>query len=265
MKHIGVALMLLAMSLAIGGCKTTTDSPVGTRWQLVAVESSEPPTVTVPTDLESILTFHEDGYALFSAGCGLPVASNYDFGQQEDKMFILRPMGCLSGRADASDLEFAFWEFALTADAHEFTADELVIHSPTATWRFGRLPDMESVADPLDGTRWQLVSMTGLDDTLALFSNDLLPTLSFQEGGFRFITGCNNPGGSYVVRDLQLEVSAVRTTTKLCHQKADDPALVVERTLATIALTLDAYSISGDELRLGYPGGELVFKRLPDA
>lgn len=122
-----------------------------------------------------------------------------------------------------------------------------------------------SIVDPLHGTRWQLVAMTGLDDTLALISDDLLPTLLFQEGRFSFDTGCNNPGGSYVVRDSQIEVSAVRTTTKLCSQAVDDPALVVERALATIASTLEAYSISGDELRISYPDGELVFKRLPDA
>ncbi len=106
--------------------------------------------------------------------------------------------------------------------------------------------------------------MTGLDDTLALLSNDLWPTLSFQDGGFRFNTGCNNPGGNYVARGSRLEVSAVRTTTMLCSSKADDPAQKVESALATIASTLESYSIAGDELRLGYPDGELVLKRLSE-
>lgn len=120
------------------------------------------------------------------------------------------------------------------------------------------------IEDPLDGTHWQLVAMTGLDDTLALLSDDQLPTLSFQEGGFRFDTDCNNPGGSYVVRGSQIEVSAVRTTTMLCSPNVDYPAPQVEGALATIASTLESYSISGDELRLGYPDGELVLKRLQD-
>ena len=172
MKYRRLALLLLLVALIVAGCKSTDRPPLGSRWQLVATESSEPPAVA--------------------------------------------------------------------------------------------LPDEGNVADPLDGTRWQLVAMTGLDDTLALLSDDVLLTLSFQEGGFRFDTGCNNPGGNYVVRGSQLEVSAVRTTTMLCSQQEDDPAPQVESALATIASTLESYSISGAELRLGYPSGELVLKRLPD-
>ena len=265
MKYRRLALLLLLVALGLAGC-TGSDSLDGTVWQLLSAPGYETTIARLSPDFVPRLSF-DDGSFVFTTTCNNPSGTYEVEGESLIITFIAMHLVNCSDELgeDGMDLERTLADATETFTTYTLTGDELRIRYADGELVWRLLPDEGSVADPLDGTRWQLVAMTGLDDTLALLSDDVLLTLSFQEGGFRFDTGCNNPGGNYVVRGSQLEVSAVRTTTMLCSQKMDDPAAKVESALATIASTLESYSILGDELRLGYPGGELVLKRLSES
>ena len=240
------------------------DDPLdGTNWQLVSVPGYEAIIERLSADRVPTLAFAEGGF-VFTTGCNDPSGYYAVDGDSLIATGVMMHLVNCSGEIgeDGMALEQALADAAGTFTTYTLTGDELRIGYADGELVWRRMPDEMGAADPLDGTRWQLVSMRGLDDIFALLSADQLPSLSFPEGGFRFDTGCNNPGGNYVVRGSQLEVSAVRTTTMLCSAEVDDPAPQIESALATIASTLESYSISGDELRLGYPGGELVLNRL---
>jgi len=242
------------------------DDPLdGTNWQLVSAPGYEATVERLSPDLVPTLAF-SDGAFVFTTGCNDPSGYYVVDGDSFITVGAMMHLVNCSGEIDEDgmDLEQALADATATFTTYTLTGDELRIGFVDGELVWRRMPDEASAADPLDGTQWRLVSMTGLDDTLALLSTDQLPILSFQDGGFRFDSGCNNPGGNYVVRGSRLEVSAVRTTTMLCSSNVDDPAPKIESALATIASTLESYSISGDELRLGYPGGELVLNRLSE-
>ena len=144
-----LALLLLLVALAGSGCSTSDHPPLGSRWQLVAIESSKLPALVLPADLKVTLTFRENGSTSFSAGCTGGVGSSYDFGEPNDTVGVVRPISCQNGRQDAWDLEVAFAQFSWEAESHELTEDELIVYSPTDTWRFRRLPDEGSETAPL--------------------------------------------------------------------------------------------------------------------
>ena len=118
--------------------------------------------------------------------------------------------------------------------------------------------------DPLDGTNWRLVSVTGYEEVVERLSPELLPTLAFTDGAFVFTTGCNDPSGYYVVDGDSLITTGVMMHLVNCSGEIGEDGMDLEQALAGAAETFTTYALSDDELRIGYADGELVWRRMPD-
>lgn len=118
--------------------------------------------------------------------------------------------------------------------------------------------------DLLDGTNWQLVSVPGYEAVVARLSPDRLPTLAFTGGAFVFTTGCNDPSGYYTVDGDSLITAGVMMHLVNCSGEIGEDGMELEQALADATETFTTYTLSDDELRIGYADGELVWRRLPD-
>lgn len=120
-----------------------------------------------------------------------------------------------------------------------------------------------SPVDPLDGTTWQLIDAPDQATTLAELSPELIPTLAFDAGAFVLTTGCNDPSGAYAVIDETMLTTTFAVSTMIFCDELGDDGMALETALTDALAILSSYAIDGDELRLGYEGGELVWQRVP--
>lgn len=117
--------------------------------------------------------------------------------------------------------------------------------------------------DPLDGTSWRLVSVPGYEAEVERLSPDRVPTLAFAEGGFVFTTGCNDPSGYYAIDGDSLITTGVMMYLVNCSGEIGEDGMALEQALADAAETFTTYMLTGDELRIGYADGELVWRQMP--
>lgn len=114
--------------------------------------------------------------------------------------------------------------------------------------------------DPLDGTTWQLVSAPGHAATLERLSPEHTPTLALAQGVLVFTTGCNDPSGYYAVNGNELTAAgSVMRLVNCSSELGGADATDLELALAEAISTFSSYTWVGDELRIQYDGGELVF------
>jgi heat shock protein HslJ len=117
--------------------------------------------------------------------------------------------------------------------------------------------------DPLDGTSWQLISAPGQAATLERLGTERAPRLTFADGALMFTTGCNNPSGYYGIDGENLTSAGVLMRLVNCSDTLGEDGMALEQALADATATFSTFALAGDELRIGYADGELLFRRLP--
>lgn len=117
--------------------------------------------------------------------------------------------------------------------------------------------------DPLSGTQWELIAIKHEGDTLDVPAEPR-PFIRFYDGTFSIRTGCNDPGGYYVLADNAITVTFSRVTTMSCRDDLGDHVMDTEAILAAVIPNFESYAIEEDILHIAYTDGELTFRRMPD-
>lgn len=120
-----------------------------------------------------------------------------------------------------------------------------------------------SQPDPLDGTRWEVVAIEDRDSVVSIPAEQQL-VIEFDKGTLRIVTGCNDPGGHYVVEDNKITITFFRATTMDCTDSISTEVMAIESVLSAVIPTFESYTIAGDELHIFYAAGELQFRRIDD-
>lgn len=117
--------------------------------------------------------------------------------------------------------------------------------------------------DPLDGTRWKVVAMEDRNNTVNIPADSQL-VIEFDKGTLRVVTGCNNPGGHYVLEDSKISITFFRATTMDCTDSIGTDIMAIESVFNSAIPTFESFVIDGDELHIFYADGELQFRRVSD-
>ena len=116
-----------------------------------------------------------------------------------------------------------------------------------------------SEPDPLDGTRWELVAF---ENEAKIPSVPEQPRLfiTFNGGELNLQGGCNAVSGHYRIDDDRITITFVTATAVDCSDSM--PGIgEVEYGLSNAMPTFESYMIVGDQLRIRYADGELMFRR----
>lgn len=114
--------------------------------------------------------------------------------------------------------------------------------------------------DPLDGTQWELIAFEERGSMLSI-PVEPQPVIEFDGGTLRLVTGCNDPGGHYVIEDDKIMVTFSRVTTMDCTDVLGVDVMAVESVFSTAMPTFESYAIEENMLHIFYPDGELLFRR----
>jgi heat shock protein HslJ len=115
--------------------------------------------------------------------------------------------------------------------------------------------------DPLTGTSWELVDF---EDQNSLVDIPVEPTpfIKFEKGTLNLITGCNDPGGHYLLEDNQITISFTRVTTMDCTDTLGSDVMTMESAFSSALSSFETYAIDADKLYIFYADGELLFHRI---
>lgn len=228
---------------------TATDWTNGT-WQLIDYGSANAPTAIVPGS-NVTLTLSPDGKIGGSASC------NSFFGTYtaDGQSFTVSGVGSTE-MACAEELmsqESAYLAALQGATALEQAGDTLTITYADGRLQFSKV--VEPAASPLEGTAWQLESFINGDSISSTVAGSNV-TATFADGKVSGSTGCNQYNAGYTLTGDKVAISAVVSTKMAC-----DPAIMGQEQQFTNALaTATAVLVDGNQLRLEYPGGALVFR-----
>lgn len=119
-----------------------------------------------------------------------------------------------------------------------------------------------SVPDPLDGTRWELVTfesearIPNIPEQPRLF-------IAFNIGELSLQGGCNVVSGHYQIENNRITITFVEATQVDCSDSM--PRInEIEDAFSNAMPTFESYMIEGDQLRIRYADGELLFRRVSD-
>jgi heat shock protein HslJ len=115
--------------------------------------------------------------------------------------------------------------------------------------------------DPLTGSSWELVEF---EDQNSLVDIPVEPTpfIKFEKGTLNLITGCNDPGGHYLLENNQITISFTRVTTMDCTDTSGSAVMALESAFSAALLSFDTYTIDEDKLHISYADGALLFHRI---
>ena len=102
---------------------------------------------------------------------------------------------------------------------------------------------------------WELIAIERDDGSVATIDDPASYTATFADDGDLSVRAdCNQCNGSYRLEGTMLEISPLACTRAFCGPDS----FFDEYTMALTAAT--TFSRSGDELRIDYDGGTLVFR-----
>ncbi|NPA91138.1 MAG: META domain-containing protein [Chloroflexi bacterium] len=130
--------------------------------------------------------------------------------------------------------------------------------TPTRTY----IVPVTSEPDPLDGTRWELVAFESEARTPAIPEQPRL-FIAFNRGELSLQGGCNVVSGHYRIEDNRITITFVEATQVDCSDSM--PGInEIEDAFSNAMPTFESYMIDGDQLRIRYADGELLFRRISD-
>jgi len=125
-----------------------------------------------------------------------------------------------------------------------------------------------SEPNPLAGTRWELIALESQGEPLTI-PDEPQVTLRFRDGSVVLRTGCNDPGGHYLLHENNIEIIFSRITGQSCEgeEYGGPPISAIETAFRTAlsAPTIWLYELEDDTLHIQYLGGEMELRRLPDS
>ncbi len=232
-----------------------TGGPV---WQLVESGPAGELTAVLPNTTIT-LNFDEEGQLFGSAGC-----NNYSGGYELDgRALTIGPlastrMACPEDGVMAQ--ETAFLQALEAAHSISLIEDRLTISYAGGELHF--VPQAEPEALPLEGTEWRLDTAVQIEgDVLSALPvpGDLDVTLLLEDGQLGGFNGCNSYGGEYTLVDGELRIDGTSLVQTLIACLDDIPNQL-EMQMMTGLREMEAYEISGEQLTITYPGGELIFR-----
>lgn len=131
---------------------------------------------------------------------------------------------------------------------------------PTSTHTY--ILPVTSEPDPLDGTRWELVAFESEARTSNIPEQTRL-FIVFNIGELSLQGGCNTISGHYRIENNGITITFVEATQVDCLDSM--PGInEIEDTFSNTMPTFKSYKIEGDQLRIRYADGELLFRRVSD-
>jgi heat shock protein HslJ len=119
-----------------------------------------------------------------------------------------------------------------------------------------------SEPDPLDGTRWELVAFESEARTPSIPEQPRL-IIAFNGGELILQGGCNTVSGHYRIENNRITITFVEATQVDCSDSI--PGInEIEDAFSNAMPTFESYTIDGDELRIHYADGELLFRRVSE-
>jgi heat shock protein HslJ len=194
-------------------------SLVGTSWQVIDYNNGKDAVVSVLGGTSLTAEFGEDGSITGSAGC-----NNY-FGKYEvdgntikigplasTKMACAEPTGIM-------EQEDAFLIALQSATTFQITGDQLVLHNADGS----RAVDfLTGISQTLEGSSWELLSITGYDGELTTAKADTPISLVFdQSGNLSGFSGCNQYSGGYTVNGSEIKIGPLVSTQMACLSPAN--------------------------------------------
>jgi len=129
---------------------------------------------------------------------------------------------------------------------------------PTSTY----VVPVTSYPDPLDGTQWELLAFESKESSPSIPDQPLF-LVRFQGGSLGLQGGCNSIGGHYVLENGRITITFSKKTEVDCSYLGPDINDVEEAFFAAMQ-TFDSYTLEGEQLRIRYIDGELLFRHVSD-
>jgi len=130
--------------------------------------------------------------------------------------------------------------------------------TPTYTY----IVPMTGESDPLDGTRWELVAFESEAKTPSIPDQPRL-FIAFNRGELSLQGGCNTVSGHYQIENKRITITFVEATLVDCSDSM--PGInEIEDAFSNAMPTFESYTIEGDQLRIRYADGELLFRRVSE-
>lgn len=130
--------------------------------------------------------------------------------------------------------------------------------TPTHTY----IVPVTSEPDPLDDTRWELVAFESEARTPAVPEQPRL-FIAFNRGELSLQGGCNAVNGHYRIENNRITITFVEATRVDCSDSM--PGInEVEDAFSNAMPTFESYMIEGNQLRIRYVDGELLFRRVSE-
>lgn len=119
-----------------------------------------------------------------------------------------------------------------------------------------------SEPDPLDGTRWELGAFESETMTPSIPDSPRL-FIVFDKGELSLQGGCNAVSGHYRIENNHITITFVEATQVDCSDTI--PGInEIEDAFSNAMPTFQSYMIEGDQLRVRYANGELLFRRVSE-
>ena len=130
--------------------------------------------------------------------------------------------------------------------------------TPTHTY----IVPVTSEPDPLDGTRWELVAFESEARTPSIPEQPVL-FIAFNIGELGLQGGCNTVSGHYRIENNRITIAFVEATLVDCSDSM--PGInEIEDSFFNAMPTFESYMIEGNQLRIRYADGEILFRHVSD-
>lgn len=128
--------------------------------------------------------------------------------------------------------------------------------TPTQTY----IMPVTSEPDPLDGTRWVLVAFESEARTSSIPEQPRL-FIAFNKGDLGLQGGCNAVNGHYRIENNRITITFMEATQMDCSDSM--PGInEIEGAFSNAMPTFESYTVEGEQLRIRYADGELLFRRV---
>ncbi len=246
---------LVLLSSVLAGCGEVSVQGTGEPTDDLAGEYvGDGPVRIFPEGSSPIRLTLRDGEISFTASCNhFSGQATWDDGVLRTSTLGGTEMGC-PGTRQAQDQ----WMVDFFGSSPELELDGTDLGIRSGKDRVWFVPADEVVsgepgdADDLVGTRWRLTGIGERDGDsvgMMVIPDDVTATIRFENDEFTVHAGCNTGGGPAVVEGDAIRFGEFPVTLLPCRGSAAE----VERGVLRVLAGMVAWSISGDELRLGHP------------